>query len=117
MKDSREFSDLITSEQQCECRSKAITEELKQMRLAGLEPVPEFFVLAQQFIAGTLSIDAFAQMLLTRVPRLCTVEVLSSGSQLGGKRQSFPGDVTSGPNYIDGRREHPSSEKTRDGPR
>ena len=36
------------------------------MRLAGLEPVPEFFVLAEKFVAGMLSVEAFAQTLLAR---------------------------------------------------
>src|SRR4051794_9746502 len=93
MRDSRQFSDVIASQQQCECRSRAIADELKQMRLAGLEPVPEFFVLAQQFIAGTLSVDAFAQM---------------------GKSHSFGVDVTSEPDYIDERRSDPPSKKTLD---
>jgi hypothetical protein len=93
MKDGRQFSDVIASQQQCEYRSRAIADELKQMRLAGLEPVPEFFVLAQQFILGTLSVDAFAQLLLTRLHRLCPVEAVTLRSQVVGKSHSFADDV------------------------
>lgn len=41
-------------------RSLALQADIAMIRMQGLEPVPEFFNIAERYIAGELTLDQFA---------------------------------------------------------
>lgn len=51
-------------------RSLALNADLAMIRMQGLEPVPEFFSIAERYVAGELTLDQF----LEAVDRLSSPE-------------------------------------------
>ncbi len=47
-------------EQMCAERARQVRAEVISARLEGLEPVPEFFVLAERYVSGTLTLEQFS---------------------------------------------------------
>ena len=63
---NHQYPDKTACKGESKRRCEALVNELKDMRRAGLEPVPEFFVLAEAFIEGTLSFEMFEHTLRMR---------------------------------------------------
>ena len=41
-------------------RSRALESDVAMIRMQGLEPVPEFFSIAERYVAGELTLDQFS---------------------------------------------------------
>jgi hypothetical protein len=47
-------------EQMCDERARQVRAEVISARLEGLEPVPEFFLLAERYVSGALTLEQFS---------------------------------------------------------
>jgi hypothetical protein len=53
-------------------RSLALERDVAMIRMQGLEPVPEFFSIAERYVAGELTLDQFS----AEVDRLSSPETI-----------------------------------------
>jgi hypothetical protein len=56
------------TEKTCADRAREVQMEVANARMQGLEPIPEFFRIAEQYVAGEFTLDQFS----AEVHRLCS---------------------------------------------
>ena len=55
------------TDQTCADRAREVQLEVASARMQGLEPIPEFFTIAERYVAGEFTLDQFSAALR----RLC----------------------------------------------
>jgi Antitoxin VbhA len=55
-------------EQMCAERARQVRAEVNSARLEGLEPVPEFFLLAERYVSGALTLEQFSAAVQNAAP-------------------------------------------------
>jgi hypothetical protein len=49
-------------------RARQVNAEVTSARLEGLEPVPDFFLLAERYVSGALTLEQFSAAVQTPAP-------------------------------------------------
>jgi hypothetical protein len=58
----------VSREQMRAERARQVSAEVTSARFEGLEPVPEFFLLAERYVSGALTLEQFAAAVQTPSP-------------------------------------------------
>ena len=58
----------VSCEQRRAERARQVSAEVTSARLEGLEPVPDFFLLAERYVSGALTLEQFSAAVQTPSP-------------------------------------------------